>query len=46
MMEIVVAEIMQDKVYLDVSGQLAVADAGSPDDLAVAEDAGPSLDDL
>ncbi len=45
-MEIVVAEIIQDKVFLDATGQLAVSDAGSPDDLAVVEDAGPSLDDL
>jgi DNA-directed RNA polymerase subunit omega len=41
-MEIVVAEIMQDKIFLDASGNLAVASDESPD----AGDAGPSLDDL
>jgi DNA-directed RNA polymerase subunit omega len=40
-MEIVVAEIMQDKIFLDASGNLAVASDESPD-----SDAGPSLDDL
>jgi DNA-directed RNA polymerase subunit omega len=41
-MEIVVAEIMQDKIYLDASGNLAVSSDESPD----AGDTGPSLDDL
>ena len=40
MMEVVVAEILQDKVYLDASGNLALAAE------AVSDDAGPSLDDL
>lgn len=44
--EIVVEEIMQDKIYLDTSGRLAVAADGSPDAEAVAGDAGPTLDDL
>jgi DNA-directed RNA polymerase subunit omega len=41
-MEIVVAEIMQDKIYLDASGNLAVTSDESPD----VGDTGPSLDDL
>jgi DNA-directed RNA polymerase subunit omega len=45
LMEIVVAEIMQDKIYLDVSGKLAVAADDRPDTGAM-DDAGPSLDDL
>ncbi len=44
-MEIVVKEIMDDKIYLDSSGEVAIADDGSPDG-AILEDAGPSLDDL
>lgn len=45
-MEIVVAEIMQDKIYLDTSGRMAVRAADRPDaDLGVA-DAGPSLEEL
>jgi len=41
-MEIVVAEIMQDKIFLDASGNLAVSSDESPD----VGDTGPSLDDL
>ncbi len=41
-MEIVIYEIMQDKIYLDKSGNLAIA----PDEQPDSEDAGPSLDDL
>jgi DNA-directed RNA polymerase subunit omega len=41
-MRVVVAEIMQDKIYLDTAGNVAVA----ADDMPDAEDAGPSLDDL
>jgi len=43
-MEIVVAEIMQDKIFLDASGNLAVTTDESPDLSTI--DAGPSLDDL
>jgi len=43
-MEIVVEEIMQDKIYLDTSGDLRVAgEAGELEGLA---DGGPSLADL
>lgn len=44
-MEIVVAEIMQDKIYLDASGNVAVASDESPD-AGTPRDSGPSLDDL
>lgn len=44
-MQIVVQEIMQNKIYLDSSGKVAVV--GEPTGLdAVLDDAGPSLDDL
>lgn len=44
-MEIVVQEILQDKIYLDTSGNLAVT---GDDSLAVdaVDDGGPTLDDL
>jgi len=44
-MEIVVAEIMQDKIYLDTSGNVAIASDESPDIEALG-DSGPSLDDV
>ena len=44
-MEIVVQEIMLDKIYLDTSGRVAVADE-TPSLGAILDDAGPSLDDL
>ena len=45
LIEIVLAEILNDKIYLDASGQVAVAGEGSPDE-PVQFDDGPSLDDL
>ena len=46
-MEVVVAEIMQDKIYLDASGEVSVNDDGTPIEPDVAQgDAGPTLDDL
>lgn len=45
-LEIVVAEIMGNKIFLDTSGNVAVAGDGSPADDPVVDDAGPSLDDL
>ncbi len=46
-MEVVVCEIMQDKIFLDASGELAVNEEGLPIEPDVAQgDAGPSLDDL
>jgi len=44
-MEIVVQEIMLDKIYLDTSGKLAITEE-TPDLGAILDDAGPSLDDL
>ena len=43
-MEIVVAEIMSDKIYLDTSGELQTADEG--EQTIGADDGGPSLADL
>lgn len=46
-MEIVVTEIMQNKIYLDQSGDLAVNNDGSVIDPGrVRHEPGPSLDDL
>lgn len=46
-MEVVVAEIMNDKIFLDASGELAVNEDGTPIEPDVVEsDAGPSLEDL
>lgn len=39
-MEIVVQEILQDKIYLDMSGEMRTREAAAP------ADAGPSLDDM
>ncbi len=44
-MKIVIREIMEDKIYLDNSGNVAIASDDHPDILG-GEDAGPSLDDL
>lgn len=44
LMEVVIHEIMQDKIYLDATGDVAVRADDQPD--AVAEDAGPTLADL
>ena len=50
LMQIVVAEIMEDKIYLDTSGTLkTVADESSTVDALqalLAEDDGPGIDDL
>lgn len=46
-MEVVVAEIMNDKIFLDASGELAVNEDGTPIEPGVVQsDAGPTLDDL
>lgn len=42
-MAIVVAEIMEDKIYLDIEGNLAVADESTPS-LETLLDEGPDLD--
>jgi DNA-directed RNA polymerase subunit omega len=50
MMEIVVAEIMTDKIYLDTSGRVKVAEDESETvdalEALLAEDGGPGIDDL
>lgn len=46
-MEIVVAEIMQDKIFLDQRGDVAVNNEGAPIDPEQAPaEPGPSLEDL
>ena len=45
-MEIVVAEILGDKIYLDNSGQVAIAGDGGPTDGRKKRDAGLDLDSL
>ncbi len=46
-MEIVLAEILQDKIYLDRSGEVATTeDKPAPGLEAILDDAGPSLEDL
>ena len=42
-MSIVIQEIMQDKIYLDPMGKVAIAGEERPD---AGPDAGPNLDDL
>lgn len=42
-MEIVIQEIIQDKIFLDATGKVAVVGEEGPD---TARDAGPNLDDL
>lgn len=44
LMETVIQEIMQDKIFLDTAGRLVVAGETAPEDGA--RDAGPSLDDI
>jgi DNA-directed RNA polymerase subunit omega len=45
-MEIVVQEIMQDKIYLDRSGRIKTTDETARGLGAITDDAGPSLDDI
>lgn len=44
--EVVVKEIMEDKIYLDQSGEVAINDDGNPLDAVEHDDAGPTLEDL
>lgn len=46
MMEVVIAEIMEDKIFLDASGRMAVAAGETAESAPVTDDAGPSLSDL
>ena len=45
-MKIVVEEIMQDKIFLDMSGNVAIAAEDTPDLETLLEDAGPDLDEV
>jgi len=45
-MMIVVEEILQDKIYLDSAGNVALADDGAPDLDQILQDSGPDLSDL
>ena len=46
-MEVVVQEIMQDKIFLDATGEVATTDEGLPLEAGAGQgDAGPTLDDL
>ena len=45
-MEIVIHEILNDKIYLDHSGNVAVADDGAPDLDQILQDAGPDPEDM
>jgi DNA-directed RNA polymerase subunit omega len=45
-MVIVVAEIMQDKIFLDTSGQVALVAEEAPDLQTLMGDAGPDTDDV
>ncbi len=45
-MEVVVAEIMQDKIYLDASGMVRAKDDSHAIDSNIAEDGGPTLADV
>jgi DNA-directed RNA polymerase subunit omega len=46
LMEVVVAEIMQEKIYLDAAGELAVRAGDMPDVEPGIDEGGPSLKDL
>ncbi len=46
MMEVVIAEIMEDKIFLDVAGRVGVNEGDGTDSGRVTDDAGPGLADL
>ncbi|MFK7778026.1 MAG: DNA-directed RNA polymerase subunit omega [Gimesia sp.] len=45
-LEIVVREIMEDKIYLDQSGEVAIVEETKPLDGVDYDDKGPSLEDI
>ena len=45
-MVIVVEEILNDKIYLDNTGNVATTDDGAPDFDQILQDAGPSFDEV
>lgn len=46
LMEVVIQEIVQNKIFLDASGNVVVADGSEAASIGDMADAGPSLDDL
>lgn len=46
LMEVVIAEIVQNKIFLDASGNVVVSDGSQSAAIGDTQDAGPSLDDL
>ena len=46
LMEVVIQEIVQDKIFLDASGNVVVADGAQASGIGDTPDAGPSLDDM
>jgi len=46
LMEVVVREIVENKIYLDSSGRLAMTGDGSPREQGVSDDGGPGLTNL
>ena len=47
LMKVVVEEIMQDKIFLDASGDLAITEeATSLEDVLLDDDAGPTFEDV
>ncbi len=45
-LEVVVKEIMEDKIYLDQSGEVAIVEEAKPLDAIEYDDKGPTLEDL
>ncbi len=45
-MEIVVEEIMQNKIFLDMTGNVAIAAEDSPDLETLLDDAGPNVKEI
>ena len=46
LMKVVVEEIMQDKIFLDASGDLAVTEKATSLDDVLLDDAGPTFEDV
>ncbi len=46
LMQVVVQEIMQNKIFLDASGEMAVTEEVTSLEDALLDDAGPSLEEL
>lgn len=46
LMEVVIQEIVQNKIFLDASGNVVVSDGAQAAGIGEAVDAGPTLDDM